>query len=230
MIIENNFLRIYTKELGAELTSIFNKQTQLEHLWQAGAAWAKHAPVLFPIVGQLKNNTYFYNDKAYHLDRHGFARTAIFKVHQQSAQQIIHRLTSNQQTLQQYPFQFVFDIIYELNENSLVVEYKVENTDNKDLFFAVGAHPAFKIPLRDEDVYDDYYLEFNKSETAGRWLLADGLIATETDFFNKQNTLPLNKNLFHHDALVFKSLQSDCISIKSNKHQHGLHFQFKDFQ
>lgn len=229
-IIQNNFLQVTSKPEGAELTSIFHKQNNLEYLWQAGAAWAKHAPVLFPIVGQLKNNTYFYDGKSYHLDRHGFARTSAFELYHQSKTLVIYRLQSNAKTLKLYPFQFVFDIKYELTDYTLIVNYIVQNTDKKEMLFSVGAHPAFKIPLRDGETYNDYYLEFDKEETADRWLIDNGLIkVTSTPYFNHTRTLMLQKKLFYEDALVFKSLASKTISIKNKSNSHGLHFKFEGF-
>ena len=94
----------------------------------------------------------------------------------------------------------------------------------------MGAHPAFKIPLTDKEQYDNYYLEFEKEETADRWLLKNGLIEkTAVSFFSKAKTLPLQKNIFYDDALVFKNFASNSISIKNKNNKHGLQFQFEGF-
>ena len=230
MIIENNFLRVTCKPEGAELTSIFHKQHDLEYLWQAGIAWMKHAPVLFPIVGELKNKRYFYNDNEYKMERHGFARNMVFMIHEQSDEHITYRLVADENTQQAYPILFTFDIKYSIDKETLAVDYIIHNPDKKDLLFSVGAHPAFKIPLTDREAYDDYYLEFEREETANRWLLQNGLIDKAAEsFFNKTKTLPLQKKLFYDDALVFKNLASTVISIKNKNNAHGLHFRFEGF-
>ncbi len=228
--IENDFLIVKAKSEGAELTSIFNKKTMLEYLWQAGKEWTKHAPVLFPIVGQLKDNVYFYNGEKYSLERHGFARGLPFAVGISETNRMELVLNSSAETLKIFPFQFGLKIIYSLEGNTLNVKYEVSNRGNEKMFFSIGAHPAFKIPLSVKETYDDYFLEFNKKELAERWKLQSGLIVDEKEIvLNNTNILSLRKSLFDNDALVFKNLKSDLISIKNKKSNHGLNFYFKGF-
>ncbi len=227
--IENNFLKVFCKPEGAELISIFSKQTQLEYLWQAGEKWPKHAPVLFPIVGQLKDNTYFYNDKEYKLERHGFARAMKFDIEHSEASAVTFILSSNSETLKAFPFNFTLNISYTLSNDKLIVEYNVKNTGSDEMCFSLGAHPAFKVPLTSGLNYNDYYLEFSEKENAKRWNLQNGLIAEPVTFFSNQDILNLTKKLFYSDALVFKNLKSEKISIKSVKSSNGLHFQCSGF-
>ena len=146
--IENEQLKIIISPKGAELQSIFNKQTELEYLWNGDPAfWSKKSPVLFPIVGTLKNDTYYYNDKTYKLSRHGFARDMEFEKEKQSATSITFLLRSSEATLQDFPFEFEFRIIYAVQDNSLHVSYNVHNTSSGEMYFSVGGHPALKLPL-----------------------------------------------------------------------------------
>lgn len=228
--IENDFLQVKIKSLGAELCSIVSKKNNLEYVWQAGKEWPKHAPVLFPIVGQLKDNLYFYKNKEYKLERHGFARNSEFIIENAESNAATFALHCNAESLKIYPFQFLFKIKYSLSENKLIVEYKVENTGNSEMYFSIGAHPAFKIPLLEDELYENYFLEFNKTENANRHKLTDGLIGNETEsVLSNSKKLPLSKKLFYNDALVFKTLLSTTISIKNNKSSHGLHFHFVGF-
>ena len=228
--IENEFLIVCSKPEGAELCSIFNKQTNLEYLWQAEKAWPKHAPVLFPIVGQLKNNIYFHNGEKYSLDRHGFARTRTFDVVNVQQPSVEYAIGSNVDTLAVYPFNFNLKIRYELEGATLKIIYIVQNNGKEELLFSIGAHPAFKVPLVAGESYDDYYLEFNKEENTERWLLNNGLFDNKSiPFLKNTKILPLTKSLFYEDALVFKNLKSSMISLKSNKNIHGLHFQFENY-
>ncbi|MDE3144164.1 MAG: aldose 1-epimerase family protein [Bacteroidota bacterium] len=231
--ISNSFLNVVIASKGAELQNIFNKQTSLEYLWNGDEKfWAKRSPVLFPIVGGLKNNTYFYNNQSYQIKtRHGFARDSEFEVVEQNADSIKFSLRSTEETKKNYPFGFEFQIFYQLIENKVSVTYFIKNTDKKNILFSVGAHPAFKVPLVDGTAFSDYYLLFNETENAGKYPLSkDGLIEKESiPFLINTNKLGLTKELFYNDALVFKQLASNSISIVSDKTAHGLKVVFDDF-
>lgn len=231
-VIENDFLRVAIHEKGAELTSIYSKPLNLEYLWGGDPAfWSKHSPVLFPVVGALKNNTYFYQNRPYELPRHGFAREMTFSVREQSSEQITFSLSQSEETLAVYPFHFELQIHYKLNESALNVSYNVTNTGSDEMYFSIGAHPAFRVPLVDGSHYDDYFLEFSKKENSARWQISlDGLIDDQTlPVFSNDSIIHLKKELFSQDALVFKDLVSDRISLKCTKHQRGLHFDFPGF-
>jgi galactose mutarotase-like enzyme len=230
--IENEYLNIQIKEKGAELCSIVHKQFALEYMWSGDAAyWGKTSPVLFPIVGTLKNNTYFFNGKAYELPRHGFVRESMFTVEKQTHDSACFLLEHNANTLKVYPFAFAFRIHYTLQKNTLTVTYDVKNIDVQTLYFSVGAHPAFKIPLVNSTSYNDYQLVFNKNEHAPKWpISSEGLIEeAPIPFFENNNTIPLYKALFYKDALVFKNIQSSTISIQSVKTNHGFDFSIQGF-
>ena len=228
--IENDILIVTSKPSGAELCSIYNKQTKLEYLWQAGLAWPKHAPVLFPIVGQLKNNSYVHEGKTYSMDRHGFARTMTFLTTDHRPEEIEYSLMYDEETMNVFPFQFELLINYEVIDATLNILYTVINHGQANMYFSIGAHPAFKVPLTIEENYDDYYLRFSKTENTERWLLNNGLLDNSTaPFLVNKNDLQLTKSIFYDDALVFKNLKSDNISILSKKSEHGLKFQFEGY-
>lgn len=231
-IIQNDLLRIAVQAKGAELDSIYHKQFELEYLWSANPAfWAKKSPVLFPIVGTLKENKYTYSGKTYQMGRHGFARDKTFSVSQQADDSITLSIESDASTLPVFPFEFRFSITYSLYNEKLSVTYAVENTGSGEMYFSVGGHPAFKLPLISGTSYHDYELEFNKAETAGRWPISKkGLIEKkEMPLLKDTNILPLTKALFNHDAIVLKHLQSDSVRLVSSGTQHGLRFSFSGF-
>lgn len=231
-VISNEFLEVNIIEKGAELTSIINKNTGLEYMWNADPAfWAKTSPVLFPIVGMLKNDTYYYEGKSYHLARHGFARETKFTIAAREADSITFTLSNTASTIEVYPFHFRFDITYKVINDTLSVTYKITNTGNVKLFFSVGGHPAFKIPLTGGTAYTDYYLQFDKKENASRWPISkEGLIGTEPEpLLENTDRIPLSKELFLQDALVFKNLKSSKVSLKSSATSHGLLFDYTGF-
>jgi galactose mutarotase-like enzyme len=230
--ITNEKLSVQIAEQGAELQSIWHNDFQLEYLWSGDPAfWGKKSPVLFPIVGGLKNNAYQYKGQEYSLGRHGFARDNAFMVAQQDAASVTLQLADNEVTKKVYPFSFLFAITYKLDGSRLIITYHIQNKGNDIMLFSVGAHPAFKVPLAENTSYEDYYLHFNKPETAGIWpLSAGGQVETESiPFFDHTQDLPLKKSLFYKDALVFKSLASTAISIKSAGTSHGLTVNYEGF-
>lgn len=230
--IENDVISIAVDSKGAELQNLLSKETGLDYLWSGDEKfWAKHSPILFPIIGSLKGNSYEYEGRTYHLGRHGFARDMEFKLEAQTDDSLVFSLEDNEDTFLKYPFHFKLLVKYTLDINRLLVQYNVTNTGSGNMFFSVGAHPAFKVPLTPETTFEDYFLAFNKPEHAGIYpLSADGL--TEPNpipFFSNAAILPLQRSLFYKDALVFKDIQSGCISIKSDKTPHGLSLIFNDF-
>ena len=230
--IENEHLKVTVQAKGAELTRLYHKKNELDYLWDANPeVWGKHSPVLFPIVGTLKNNSYQYKGNTYQLGRHGFARDKIFAVDAQTADTITLVLYSDEETLKVYPFNFEFRIRYSLYEESLSTAYEVKNTGDDVMYFSVGAHPAFKVPLEDDAQYTDYYLVFDKLETAPRWPISpDGLIEKEPQpLLEDSNKLMLKKELFHRDALVLKQIDSSVITFKSDTERHGFRFDFPGF-
>lgn len=230
--IENDEIKIAISSNGAELQSIYNKKNSTEYLWDANPNfWAKKSPILFPIVGGLKNNQYSINGKIFSLNRHGFAREKEFEVKQISKTRIHFILQSNQESLNNYPFHFKLTVEYSIINNQLFCKYVIENLGNDEMYFSIGAHPAFKVPLDKETKFDDWFLEFNSIEHANIFPLTnEGLLETNSiPFLQKTNHLQLKKDLFYKDALVFKNIQSNKISLKSTSSKRGLTMQFDDF-
>lgn len=230
--LKNKFLTIQINQKGAELTSIFKNGNQTEYMWNADPTfWGKSSPVLFPIVGSLKENMYRFEGQEYILPRHGFARDKEFIVEKSDENGATFLLTYDEKTLKVYPFKFEFRLIYTLENNTLNITYSVKNIGETQMYFSVGGHPAFAVPLTESTDYNDYYLEFNKTETFKRWgLTPEGLIETQSfDFLINTNKIELSKELFYDDAIVFKNLESTSVTLKSDKTNHQLKFDFEDF-
>lgn len=230
--IENSFLRVSIAAKGAELQSIKDIRNGREYMWNGNPAfWAKRSPVLFPIVGELKRNTYYFGGQAYQLPRHGFARDMVFELHAATENSLSFLLQSDALTLKSYPFEFKFYIDYSINNNSLTVAYRVLNTGKKTMYFSVGGHPAFRVPLFDEDTYSDYRLEFEETENTGKWpVTGDGLLEDSAiSFLNNSNCISLRKDLFYKDAIVLKHLKSKRVKLLSAKDGKGFQFDFSGF-
>jgi galactose mutarotase-like enzyme len=230
--LENDHLTVRIKQKGAELFSVVNSTSKLEYMWSGDpAVWGKTSPVLFPIVGTLMKNTFIHKGDQYKFSRHGFARDHLFEVESHTSTVAVFLLKSSEATLENYPFHFEFRLRYELAHNYLHVTYDVRNAGDEDMYFSVGGHPAFKVPLVDGSKYEDHYLEFNRIEYADRWPISkDGCIENNPQkFLVNTDRLNLSKSLFAADALVFKDLKSDRISLRSESHLHGLDFYFDGF-
>ena len=143
--LKNEQLTIRIAELGAELQSAKNSEGR-EYMWQAGQQWPRHSPILFPIVCSVNENTYVVDGEEYHLPRHGFARDTEFTVISQSDEKVTLALHESDETLKVYPFRFNLAITYRLEENKVHVIWHVENTDNREIHFQIGGHPAFNVP------------------------------------------------------------------------------------
>jgi galactose mutarotase-like enzyme len=178
----------------------------------------------------LKEDTYLLHGKSYHMARHGFARDTPFAVAEEK-DQVTLTLESSEATLKQYPFPFVLSVHYLLRANMLLATYRVLNTGEERMYFSLGAHPAFKVPMVDNTSYEDHFLLFDTVEDAPRWPILDsGLIAeTPAPFLQHTDTLKLSKGLFAQDAVVLKQLKSRCVSLRATSHLRGLDFSFEGF-
>lgn len=209
---------------GAELISF--KKNNTEYIWEGNPEfWGKHSPVLFPIVGTLKNNSFQFNNTAYYLSRHGFAREMSFDLIEQKENSVTFSIKSTIDTLKVYPFDFELQISYTLQQNTLDIQYKVINKSKTKMPFSIGAHPAFALTAD----FENYSLEFEKEEILEYYLLEDGLISNKTIKQPLQNKrIPLTYQLFENDALVFKKTESKALTILENQNP-ILRVRFEDF-
>jgi galactose mutarotase-like enzyme len=229
--LENELLKASFVQKGAELQSLKSKTSNIEYIWDANPKdWAKHSPVLFPIVGALKGNQYAYEGEQYQLSRHGFARDMEFELESKSADEVVFTLRSSEEIKKVYPFEFSLSLIYTLKSHGLSCTYKVYNPSESDLLFSVGGHPAFATPVNESLRYEDYYLRFNQDEELVINKISDNLISEELRTIPlKDKTLPLKHELFYEDALVIKAMSSNKISLQNKVNSHGLHFTFDGF-
>ena len=217
-------MKIKTNLLGAELTSvIYNNQ---ERIHNGEAFWKRHAPILFPIVGQLKNNETIIAGKNYSMAQHGFARDMLFDKIEETEEKCIYVLKSNEETLKKFPFEFELYVKYTVIENKLKVEYEVVNKDEKKMYFGLGGHPAFVADIKN----GTYYLEFEKEENNIEYKKLDkGLISNrKIKKINNGKIINLDANIFNEDAIIMKNIESNRIKLKT-KDKCLLEFDFTNF-
>jgi galactose mutarotase-like enzyme len=231
IVLENANLYAIIDPKGAELKKLQCKDTHRNILWDANPAfWAKTSPVLFPIVGALKEDTYCFEHKKYYLPRHGFARDTVFEIETCSEEEAVFVLRENAQSLEVFPFPFEFRLIYRLVGTSLSCTYTVLNSGDRPLWFSVGAHPAFAIPTAKDTAYSDYFLQFNRDEALRHFPLVGNSIGEEFEIIELENgKLQLRRELFYKDALVLKDMKSNEIQLRNMKNSSGINFHFEGF-
>lgn len=215
-------LEIKTKQSGAELTSI--KLNGIEKLHQGESHWKRHAPILFPIVGQLKNGKTIINNNEYEMFQHGFARDMEFEEIEQNK----FFLKSSEETLKKFPFKFELYVEYTINENELTTTYTVINKDSKTMYFGLGGHPAFIC----EYSTGDYQIQFNEKEDTIEFMqLENGLISNEkAPNILKNNSIDLMPDTFEKDAIIMKNLKSNKVTLFNKKENKKiLEFDFTGF-
>jgi len=205
--IKNNILTVEISDRGAELMSI---RSQKEFLWQGiEEIWSGRSPLLFPIVGRLINDEVKYGGKTYHLPKHGFAIDSIFKVAETTSDKAVFVLTESEETLKAFPFKFELKVIYQLFDNKVSVTYEMTNTDSDKIYFTIGGHPSFNCKMGD-------ILEFEKEETLSRLVMnEDSYICEVRPFLKEEKKIEITENLFSEDALIFKGLKSEYITLKT---------------
>lgn len=227
-------LEIQTKKSGAELTSI--KHNGKEMLFQGSqvldskgkAFWKRQAPILFPIVGQLKNSQTEIEEKIYEMSQHGFARDMEFKEILKTESKHQYTLKYNEETLKKYPYKFELDVIYEVIEDTLTVTYQVKNIDDKTIYFGLGGHPAFNCNYSNGE-YEIVFLE--KEDNIEFLKLKDGLIDKEkAKNILQNNKIHLNENIFDNDAIIMKNIKSNKVVLQNHvTTQKILEFDFTGF-
>lgn len=219
-------IEIQSKKQGAELTSI--KLDGKEKLHQGIDFWQRHAPVLFPIVGQIKDGKTLINGKEYFMSQHGFARDMDFEEIKKTENIHKYLLKSNEETLKKFPFKFEFYITYEIEKNTLKVKYEVINKDENQMLFGLGGHPAF---LCDYST-DNYELQFNKQEDQIEFFKLDNGLLSNEKFIGimNNNKIKLHKDIFDEDAIIMKKVKSNIVSLVNTETNNKLlDFNFTGF-
>lgn len=216
--IENDRFRIGAKDAGAELTSFTDNGVEL--LWQGGQIWSGQSPLLFPIVGRLREDTYRLGDRAYTLAKHGFARKSTFALESQSKEEMTFLLTESESTFEHYPFPFELRVKYFFTEDGFVMEHRVKNTGAETMYFSIGAHPGFQCAMGDRVVMDEV-------ETAAAFRLdKNGLRAEkQTPVFEDSCELEITPEVFAADALIFDGLKSKGCTLE-RADGHRIHVDF----
>ncbi len=214
-ILENEEICIEVDTHGAELKSLVRKDTGTEYMWKADPQfWRRTSPVLFPFVGSINKKEFRTKGKTYTMNQHGFARDMDFKLDHQTADEMWFVLSSNEETLEKYPYAFVLKLGYRISGSSVEIIWQVENPSDEELPFSIGGHPAFNCPIDPVKKQTDYQLHFDVEGPLVSSRLEDGLTGTIKDTYPLQNGyLPLTEQLFDNDALIIEKQKVKKVQI-----------------
>ena len=218
--------------LGAELISYINNGQ--EYMWQKDAAyWGKCSPVLFPVIGNLRNGKITIEGNEYAIPKHGFCKDRDFEIVKRTENSVVLKTGFDNDTLKMYPYKFEFTMAYTLDSDKISIEYTVLNEDNKDMYYCIGSHPAINVPLGDGE-FTDYVLQFDKTEDclSPVYDLENLEISTtnRVNFLDDDGkTINLKYSLFDNDAIIMDHVNSDKVTLKNEKTNHGVVFTFKGY-
>ncbi len=218
--LKNDILTVRVKGHGAELASI--KKGSKEYLWQAEPPfWNRQSPILFPIVGSVWEGRYRVGDKEFTMGQHGFARDMDFTLMSGNDEEVRYCLTSDEETLKKYPWRFALEIAYRLRGNKLDVIWNVKNLSNEDMYFQIGAHPAFYYPDYDPQTVERGYFSFDRSEGLQTVRLKEkGCVDAEKKYpfeVPQDGLFPITKDTFDEiDTIVLEDSQVGKVTLHRN--------------
>ena len=207
--IKNEFLTVSAKEAGAELMSILGAEGT-EYLWQGDPKyWSDRALNIFPYVARLNGGKYYLDGELHEMAIHGIAPYRDFTVTENDGTRMVFELRSDEKTRAEYPRDFVFRIVYALEGKNLTVSFVCENRDERTMYFGLGGHPGFHVPLAPGKKFEDYRLRFSETCAPCRvGFNADCFVTHEDVPFRLENgtDIPLRRDLFDDDAIVLRDM------------------------
>lgn len=205
--IQNSYLSVTVAEQGAQMQSILGADGT-EYLWQGDPQyWRNRAINIFPYVARLTDGCYSMDGQKYYMERHGFASHMAFALAEKTEDTMVFSLEDSEKTRESYPRRFCFQIIYHLVENRLEITFRVENRDEKTMYFGIGGHPGFNVPLEAGKDFTSYRLRFAESCQPKRVLFSPScFVSGETEDYPLENgtVIPLEHALFDDDAIVLQ--------------------------
>lgn len=213
--IGNDKITIQVDSMGAELKSLKRVDTGTEYMWEGDPAfWGRTSPILFPLVGGLRNKEYLHDGRRYSMGQHGFARDRQFQLKSQTNREIWFTLESDEESLQQYPYEFLLELGYELQENTVIVKWKVTNPASGELYFSIGGHPAFRCPILEDTKQTDYRIRFDTKEKVISSVVQNGLMSDEKETYALEDgCMLITEHLFDQDALVIENDQAKEVAF-----------------
>lgn len=222
--LNNDYLEVSVKHFGSTLTSVKSAKSGYEFLWQGNPEiWKGQSPILFPIIGRLLDDCYTLNNKTYQLIKHGLARHNEFDMFSQTDNELTLVQLDNQETFDVFPFHYKLYVSFRLDEDKLTVKHTVKNNNEENMYFSIGAHPAFNCKMGDK-------LVFEKPENASTFRIDENAILTDKKelILDNSDTLVIEPDIFNKDALIFSGLNSSYVTLEKQAENKSIVFNFGD--
>lgn len=230
--LENNDFTVLIDERGAELVSFRSKRDDTEYIWQADPAiWKRHAPLLFPVIGRLKNGQYTAGGKAYTIPQHGFGRDLVWMLHRVSDTCAVYTLTQNEQTKAMYPWDFTCTVRYTLDGATLIKEHTTRNDSDTEMYYELGGHDGYALCLGAGERLTDHYVAFEGVDTLHPILADENVMLSQAHgaLPLTDGRLYLTRETFRHDALILDDLPVRRVTVGCVKSSRRVTMDFADF-
>lgn len=228
--ISNSRLAVKISSRGGELRSMCDADGQ-EYIWQGDdEIWEDRAPNLFPYIGRMTEKSYQFQGKRYHMDIHGFLPTSEMELVSKTRECLTLRLDASEETLIQYPFLFRLEITWKLAGARLEITYQVKNKDEKVMYFGIGGHPGFIVPVEQEAEFEDYRIDFGLNASPKRVKMSEDCFVLEGEDLlelTEKRYLNLRHDLFDHDAIILKEVPRE-VKLNSEKGDREIVISFPD--
>ncbi|MCY7737587.1 aldose 1-epimerase family protein [Bacillus safensis] len=226
--IENDQLLVQIHEKGAEVREVLDKESGRHYMWSGDPAyWGRVSPVLFPIVGRLMNDQYKMDDQTFELTQHGFLRDVNFALYEETKYTVAFQYESRGRHVKQYPYEFTARIRYELLENGLKISWEIDHDGEDTMYFSIGGHPAFRVPLVEGEQAADYSLTLTPSteHLPVQYELRNSLVREKGKGIEIE-PIQLRPELFQHDAMIFSHINRVSLTSRAG---HGVEVDLTGF-
>ena len=231
--LENKFLRIRVDQLGAELKGLYSKEQKREYLWQPGhEIWDHSSLILFPNPARICRDRAIIGGEVYPATMHGFAYKSEFEVESQTGSCLELVLRASEETRRYFPYAFRLHVVFRLEGRVLVQQFRVTTEDEEMMYFSLGAHPGFYLPLVLGESGNDYILHFDRPQNLHQLELQKGtslLTGKRTMYLENSSDIPLREDFFNNGSVLLSGMKADCITLKSEKSGHYMKMGIQNF-
>ena len=231
--LENDRLRVVVSTCGAELESLYSKDTNLEYLWQPGSEiWPRHSMLLFPNAGRIARDRVLIDGKVYPARMHGFAYDMEFRQIQTMTTEAWFELRDNAYTQRYFPYHFRFQVGFILKDDMLIQRFRVINDDDRTMYFSLGAHPGFYCPIDLAESADEYSLVFDCQQNIDRLEMEQHTrlrSGETTPFLDGIDEIPLGEHFFDNGPMLLGGVNANSITLRSKRSGHFMEMGIADF-
>ncbi len=233
LTIENAEIKVRVKEVGAELCGIYSKALDREFMWQPGyEIWGHSSLFMFPNPARIKGDRVSIKGRLYPQTMQGFAQYREFKVIEHESSRLVLGLDADDETRERFPYEFRLRLEFVLEGSSLRETIRVFNLDDGDMYYGVGVHPGFYLPVEPGEAISDYRIRFDRPQTLRRNVPVQGsmLFSGMTDvFLDNESSFRLHDRIFDKGAIMCCGLDADSVSLVSEKSGRGVEIGLKGF-